>query len=52
MDEKCGCCHRELEPGSWAQLLFDGTWLCEKCMGARPVPSIYPGADPDNKSAA
>lgn len=34
MDERCLTCHRPLEPGGWAQLQFDGTWCCARCMKA------------------
>lgn len=32
VDEKCGLCSKELEPGSFPQLQFDGTWVCEDCI--------------------
>lgn len=48
VDERCSNCHVELEPGSWAQLLFDGTWLCEKCMTMPPTVSVVAADDRDN----
>lgn len=33
MEEKCAVCEQEIEPGSFPQLQFDGTWVCQDCIG-------------------
>lgn len=42
MDEKCALCGEPLEPGSWAQLMFDGTWHCERCIAAAKLERKFP----------
>lgn len=44
MDDRCGLCGRELEPGSFPQLQFDGTWICEACVAAPPPPPPTPAS--------
>lgn len=32
MDDQCAICREEIQPGSFPQLQFDGTWVCQDCV--------------------
>lgn len=34
MQDKCSVCGLELQPGSFPQLQFSGTWVCQTCIDA------------------
>jgi hypothetical protein len=38
-DEVCAVCQEPIEPGTFPQLQFDGTWVCQQCVAPTAVPA-------------
>lgn len=46
MDDRCSICREELEPGSFPQLQFDGTWVCQSCCSIPELRSSSSSSEP------